>query len=273
MAPPNLALLHSHGLARLSSALAGHMMHAARLVIAAAAIVIGVGGARAADILTKAPPTVAPVPWAEVWTGIDVQNDSIFGYMGGVVALNSHLDVDGWLFRVEGGDGRYSYVPSAGVKQSVDFESGSLMLGYQSYIGAARVTGYVGAYVQTDNNPDPLAAVTGTKWGVKGQGEAYVPLSQAWFGFLLASYASVWDTYDVLARIGYQTTPTVAFGPEAGALGSDRFGDARGGAFVSVNLSSWAQIVLSGGYSADTRENSLNDHSGGYGTIHFRAVF
>ena len=250
-------------------------MATTRIGIAAALIVLSIGTARSADMAVKAPPpaVVGPVPWVEYWAGFDARDDSDYGYAGGVFALNHNLNQDGWLFRVSGGDGFYSYNRAVGVNQGVDFQNGDVMVGYQTFVGQARLTGYLGAYIQNDNNPDPLAKVTGTRVGVKGQGEAYVPLNQSWYAFGLASYASAWNNYDLLGRVGYQLNPTVSVGPEGMALGNDRYGEARAGGFASFNITSAAQLILSAGYSWDTEANSLNNHSGGYGTVHVRAAF
>jgi Cellulose biosynthesis protein BcsS len=77
----------------------------------------------------------------------------------------------------------------------------------------------------------------------------------------------------LIAKLGYQVTPLVSVGPEGMFIGNDRFSEARAGAFVGFNVTPAAQLIFSGGYAWDTRSNSLNDHSGGYGTVHVRWVF
>ncbi len=250
-------------------------MHTGALRTAIAAVILAGGtGAYAADMATKAPPAIAaPVPYVDYWAGLDARTDSVYGYGGGVFALGGNLNQNGWLFRVSGGDGEYRYNRAVGFSQHVDFQNGDAMIGYQTFIGQSRFTGYLGAYIQNDDNPDPAAKVSGTRAGVKVQGEAYIPFNPSWYGFGLASYASAWNNYDLLGRLGYQLSPIVSVGPEGMAIGNDRYGEARGGGFVSFNITPTAQLILSGGYSWDTRTDALNDHSGGYGTVHVRAEF
>lgn len=245
------------------------------IAISGALLVASVGIARAADMATKAPPPAAvpPVPYVTYWAGFDGRVDSAYGYAGAVYALNRNLNQDGWLFRVSGGGGEYSYARAPGFNQDVNFENGDVMIGYQTFIGQTRLTGYLGGYIQNDDNSDPAAKVTGTRGGVKVQGEIYTPLNTNWYAFGLAAYTSAWNGYDLLGRLGYQLTPTVSIGPEAMALGNDRYGEARGGGFIGFNITPLIQLILSGGYSWDTRITSLNNQSGGYGTVHVRFSF
>jgi Cellulose biosynthesis protein BcsS len=119
----------------------------------AAAILAGgtiahAAGASAADMATKAPPAItAPVPYVEYWAGLDARTDSVYGYGGGVFALGGNLNQNGWLFRVSGGDGEYRYNRAVGFSQNVDFQTGDVMIGYQTFAGQARFTGYLGAYI------------------------------------------------------------------------------------------------------------------------------
>ena len=118
-----------------------------------------------------------PDPWLLLYGGFTAAPDSWYAYAGGVAALNRNLNQDGWLFRIAGGTGHYKYNIVPGLSNGVDFQTGDVMVGYQAYLGATRVTGYIGANVENhDNNADPLAKLKGTKWGVKGQGEIFAPL-------------------------------------------------------------------------------------------------
>jgi hypothetical protein len=233
------------------------------------------GTAMAADMPTKAPavPYVAG-PWMEIFGGLAVAPDSIYGYGGGVAAFNRDLNKDGLLFRVVGGDGHYKYNIVPGVSTGVDFQTGEVMVGYQTFFGSTRVTGYVGANVEDHhNNTDPLATIRGTRWGVKGQGEVYTPINQLLFLYGQASYSSVWNNYFVMGKAGFNISPTFSIGPEVVSLGNDRFDAVRVGPFVGIKITPSAEIILSGGYSWDTRKNSLNDESGAYGTAHVRVTF
>ena len=250
-------------------------MYAVKFAISAAtAIVIGVGAVQAADLLTKEPAISGAGPWGQLWAGADVAPDSTFGYAGAVFAFNNHnLNQDGWLFRVSGGGGDYRYNLAPGVSQGVDFEAGDITVGYQTFIGQTRLTGYLGGYIENDANPDPLATVKGTRAGVKVQGEIFTPFMPNWYAFLLGSYTSAWNNFLLIGRLGDQITPAVSVGPEVMGLGNDRYDEVRAGGFLSFNVTTLTQFIVSAGYNWDTRANSLNDHSGGYATVHMRSAF
>lgn len=249
-------------------------MYVVRFAVIALAFVLCVSAARSADLLTKEPATSGGGPWGQLWAGVDVAPDSTFGYAGGVFALNGgNLYRDGWLFRVSGEGGNYRYNLFPGVSNGVDAEAGDLMVGYQTFLGAMRLTGYLGGYIENDNNPDPAATVTGTRAGVKIQGEIFTPLVASWYGFGLASYTSAWNNFLLVGRLGDQINPVFSVGPEVMGLGNDRYDEVRAGGFFSYSFTPLAQFIVSAGYNWDTRANSLNDHSGGYATVHMRSAF
>ena len=67
----------------------------------------------------------------------------------------------------------------------------------------------------------------------------------------------------MIGKLGYLATPLVSIGPEIMVLSHDRFNQVRSGRVVAFNVTSSAQIILSGGYAWDMRRDSLNDQSGG----------
>jgi hypothetical protein len=234
------------------------------------------GSAIAADMPTKAEPAVPYVtgPWLQLFGGYVVAPDSSYGYAGGVAAFNHNLNQDGWLFRIAGGDGHYKYNIVPGVSNGVDFQTGEVMIGYQAYFGTTRVSGYVGPNIEDHHNDiDPLATINGTKWGIKGQGEIFAPINQYVYLYGLGTVSSVWNNYFVMGKAGFNVSPLISIGPEVMALGNDRFDAVRAGPFVGFNITPSAQLIFSGGYSWDERRNSLNDHSGPYGTVHIREAF
>ncbi len=215
-----------------------------------------------------------PDPWLLLYGGFTAAPDSWYAYAGGVAALNRNLNQGGWLFRIAGGTGHYKYNIVPGLSNGVDFQTGDVMVGYQAYLGATRVTGYIGANVENhDNNADPLAKLKGTKWGIKGQGEIFTPLNQYWYVYALGSISSVWSNYLVMGKVGYNATPWLSIGPEVMALGNDRYDAIRTGPFIAFKIGSAADLILSGGYTWDQRSDYLNDHSGAYGSIHLRGSF
>jgi hypothetical protein len=232
-------------------------------------------GAQAADMPVKA---VAPVPyvqgpWLELFGGLTAAPHSVYGYGGGVYALNRNLNQDGWLLRISGGAGRYTYDRAVGLNQSVDFQNGDIAIGYQTFLGKTRLTGFVGANVEHHANSDPLAEIHGTRAGIKGQGEIFAPIGSAAYALLLGTYSSVWNNYFVLGKLGYHITNIISVGPEAVALGNNRYDAVRVGPFVSISLAPSMDLIVSGGYSWDTRRNNLNDNSGAYGNLHIRTLF
>jgi hypothetical protein len=241
-------------------------------VLLSSALIAGV--AQAADMPTKAPaiPYVQG-PWLELYGGAALAPHSAYGYVGAVTALGGNLQSNGWLFRISGGDGGYSYLLAPGLRQNVDFQTGDISVGYQAFINKVRISGYLGANVQNDNNSDPLAVIRGTKWGIKGQGEIFAPINDSAYVYGLGTYSSAWNSYFVLGKLGFNVTNTVSIGPEVIALGNDRFDAVRSGAFVSFGVLPRTDLIISGGYSWDTRQVGINNDSGAYGSLHLRSLF
>jgi len=242
--------------------------------LALVAALIG-SAAQAADGTVKA---VAPVPdpqsrSLELFGGLSVISHSTYGYAGGVYAFNRNLDRNGWLLRIAGGYGRYDYYRTAGLNQGVDFQNGTVSIGYQAFLGTVRLSGYVGADVEHHDNNDPLAEIEGTKWGVKGQGEILAPFGGVGYAYLLGTMSSVWNNYLVLGKLGYNITNAISVGPQVMALGNKRFDNLRAGPFIAIAVLPNVDLILAGGYNWDTRGNSLNDTSGGYADLHLRARF
>jgi hypothetical protein len=231
--------------------------------------------AMAADLPTKARP-IAPVSaaeWLNLFGGAAVDKSGWFADAGMVAAFNRNLNQAGWLFRIRGGGGHYEYNRAPGFVQGVDYAVGEVMLGYHVFVGRSRLTGYLGANVEQHDNPDPGATVKGTEWGAKVQGEIFTDHTPHMYSFVLATYSTAYDSYFALGKVGFRWLPQFSVGPEAMALGNDRFDSTRAGGFVAFEVTRSSSVIFSGGYAWDTRRDSLNDHSGGYGTVHLRALF
>jgi hypothetical protein len=231
--------------------------------------------AQAADIPRKAPPfepaMYTPTPWVNVFAGFSASPDSYFFDAGAVFALNRNLYRDGWLVRIRGGLGHYDYNRTPVLEQGVSWQTGEIMVGYQTFIGPTRLSGYIGANFEHHDNSDPTATVRGSKGGVRVQGEIYHPFADRWYLFALGTVSSVWSSYYVLGKVGYKITPTIAIGPEIAALGNDRFDAVRLGPFLAFDVNPTTQIIVSGGYQWQDDNRPFNDHSGGYFTIHARS--
>jgi hypothetical protein len=155
----------------------------------------------------------APAPWLQGWVGGGAQNNWYGGWAGFDYAFNHNLYSDGLIFRGEGGGGHYDYTNSAIVNGNavgfvnVDYGTGAALLGWRHVVPnvglTTIITGYVGAEVQDHHNPDPTAAVTGTKWGAKFVGEIYTRFSQYQDFFGHASFSFAFDTWQIIARPGF----------------------------------------------------------------------
>lgn len=251
------------------------MRYSLKLALVGCAMTAGLAGsASAADMAVKAPVLAAQgAPWLDIFGGVAVDRSGWFADAGFVAAFSKDLTKSGWLLRARGGGGHYSYNVAPGVAQGVDYQVGELMVGYQAFINQTRISLYLGANVENHNNPDPLATITGTKWGVKGQGEIFTSLSPNMYALLMGSYSTAFNSYFAMGKLGYKVTNNVSIGPEVAALGNDRFDAVRAGAFVGFDVTKSTMVILSGGYSWDERRNALNDNSGGYGTLHVRSLF
>jgi opacity protein-like surface antigen len=253
------------------------MGHLSTMRLAASLLaVLSASAVSAADIPYKAPPQVgAPAPWINLFGGFAGTRHSYFGDAGAVIALNRNLQTDGWLLRLRGGAGHYEYNRTATLEQQVDFQVGEVMLGYHRLIGATRYSVYAGPNVEHHDNSDPLAVVKGTKWGAKVQGEIFHQFNPSWYGLLLGTYSTAFDSYFALAKLGYKITRTIAVGPEVASLGNDRFDHVHVGGFVAFDVfpATASQVIVSAGYTIDMRDEPFTNNNGAYGKIHLRTSF
>jgi hypothetical protein len=232
--------------------------------------------AQAADLRMPVKAVMSPVPateWVNIFAGLTVAPHAVYGEAGAVFAFNRDINADGWLFRLKGGAGHYSYLRTPLLlRQGADFQTGDIMVGYQKFLSATtRATLYLGANIENHDNSDLLAQVRGTEAGVKVIGEIYSQFNPGVYGLATGSYASTFDTYYAMGKLGFQVTPTISIGPEVAALGNDRFDALRGGAFIAFNFARSAQFIVSGGYNADNgRAGSFGNSNGGYVTLHLR---
>jgi hypothetical protein len=179
-----------------------------RILSIPAALVAAFASLCAAPVYAQAPavpfsgptyptPGAGGAPWAEAWAGFGVTNNWYGGWAGFNYAFSHNVWGDGLLLRGEGGGGHYDYtngtlvggVPVGFVNAT--YGQGAVLLGYRKVLPGigvnTTVTGYLGAEVNDQNNPDPTAAIRGTKWGVKAIGEIYskpIP-GLLWAGLIL----------------------------------------------------------------------------------------
>ena len=195
-----------------------------------------------------------------IFAGTSLAEGSNYTYIGGVTALNSNLDKDGFLARALVGVGGYDYsrAPSSDVNGRI--VAGDVMLGYQTFLAknpltATRLTFYVGVDHQDQHlSPyDPASNVRGPETGVKGQIEAaFQPTTHTNLN-VLGSYSSAYDTYWLKTQYGCNELG-VNIGPEVVLLGNKAFDQQRYGAFVNeIPLASSLSAGISGGYSNSAR--------------------
>jgi Cellulose biosynthesis protein BcsS len=225
-----------------------------RVMMAGAAMSIAAGPALAAD------PSMAVV------AGVSGQYDSTYTYLAAVAAMNGNIDVDGFLVRLGGGFGQYSYETSPGVRQGVGQQQADAMMGYHKVLGVTHLSGYAGIEMQDHNNSDPTAEVRGTRIGAKGQIELYSPLGEQFFGFAMGSFSSAYNSFYTKAKVGYRLSDRWSFGSEGSLHGNDRYDHTSAGGFVSYNFGG-PELTLSGGYQWDLRAVApgIRNSDGPYG--------
>jgi hypothetical protein len=231
-------------------------------------------GAHAAGMTTPAAQasSTVQIPWLELFGGAGAAPESDYGYVGMTGAFNHDLQREGWVFRVVGGGGTYSYNRVTGLRQSANYQTGDLAVGYQIFLNGIRISGFLGANVEHHANDDPFALVKGTRGGVKGQAEVFAPVDGFGYVYALGTFSSVWNNYLALGKLGYRLTDRISAGPELLAIGNVRYDAVHTGPFVSFSITPSTDIIVSVGYSWDRRRDSLNDNSGAYGSIHLRSM-
>ena len=220
-------------------------------------------------------PALASAESTLSFTGFSVSPDSWYAHLGATTALNHDIYKDGFLLRGSVGGGRYDYDAGA-TKIDGDVVAIDTMLGYQHYFTtglstkSSRVTGYVGGdYQNHDLSPnDPASRVNGHEFGLKGQAELVLNLSDKVLADLVGNYSGAFDTYWSRSRLSYDFGP-VAIGPEATFLGSKSFDQQRLGMFANIPLAKNVVGSIGGGYSDAKRRGE----DGGYADISVSCVF
>ena len=204
--------------------------------------------------------TAAQARSTSIFAGTSLTEDSDYTYIGGVTALNSNLDSDGFLVRALIGAGGYDYSRAPLSNVEADLISGDVMVGYQTFLGknaitASRLSLYVGVDHQDhDLSPnDPANDVNGSETGFKTQLEAEFKPTTSTKLDVLGSYSTAFDTYWVKTQLGCNSLG-VNVGPELAFLGNEAFDQARYGVFVNeISLASTLDLGVSAGYADSSR--------------------
>jgi Cellulose biosynthesis protein BcsS len=227
--------------------------------------------------LADAPPrqngsTEVP-PWLVTFSGIDVAPDSFYIYKGTIISLNRNLDKDGFVLRLFGGYGDYSYdentVPGGRVDGNV--KQFDVMIGYTATLGRVSVGAYVGVDYQNQrlNPPDPQNPVSGSETGLKIAADLETDRERAGpYASVAGNYSTAFDSYWARARVGYNFGKVI-FGPEVIASGNEGYNGHRLGAFLSIDtkINRWVpmEITMSVGHQFIHNDDSANGNDAGNG--------
>jgi len=210
-----------------------------------------------------------------VFGGGSVGQDTAYGYLGAVTAINGNIDRNGFLARVSGGYGSYKY-DSTTFTRNVDgnFGTADVMAGYQQILDMGHVAGYVG-YTYEDHNLSPKDVgneVRGGKSGAKAQVELDLNLDPHMVLKNVSNYSTPFDSYWTQTYVGWKCPKgKLSVGPEIAFLGNDEFDQQRYGIRVDdIKIIKKTQLYVSGGY---LKAEGLGSNDGAYGSIGFSSKF
>ncbi|MEZ5775534.1 MAG: cellulose biosynthesis protein BcsS [Hyphomicrobiaceae bacterium] len=207
----------------------------------------------------------------EAWVGTEITRSSLYGYTGTVIFLGESVAADGFLLRLDGGGGRYSYSgerPFGPRDAAVDVEfagvpaASSALLGYQQHVGGLTAKLYLGAdyVVHTLTPSDPFNSVEGSALGMRGVAELWYDVGPGLWVSADAGYSTAFGTYAATLKAGYDIDLAVTaddplidrigIGLEAGAFGNETFGAGRVG-LVGRARTRFGEVTLTGGLSGD----------------------
>ena len=214
-------------------------------------------------------------PRMEIFSGVGLTQNSIFGYAGAVWAFGASVEAQGPRVMAITGAGAYDYDGALpGVAGPVSFDGDVALArflgGYQWQRGEWTLKAYAGVGFEThDLSPgDPANSVNGSEIGAVGQIELWRNLGEASWVSLDASYADVFASYWTQVRVGRRVNRRISAGVESGALGNEEYDSVRAGGFMRAHLGK-TELTLSGGVSGDY----LAEDFGAYATFGFYRKF
>lgn len=205
----------------------------------------------------------------EVFSGVDVSSNSIFGYFGGVWVPGGDVNRPGLRVKALAGKGRYSYstifpgfTQTSTVRGDVDLFQ--LLAGYQWSRAEWTIKTYFGAATEDhDLQPrDPANSVSGSQTGAIAQVELWRNLGMSAFFSIDGSYSTAFDSYFAQGRIGKKVSKNLSIGLEGAALGNKEYESGRGGGFMRFQMGG-VDLTLSGGIAGDYYGGDI----GGYGAL------
>ena len=217
-----------------------------------------------------APPLYNPT--IMVFGGLTATPTSYFAYAGSVTGFGEDLWSDGYRVRVVAGAGTYEHEITGAKNKDIPFASAELMAGYSRSFGKARMTGYLGVHVESHNNDNPGADIDGTDFGIKGQAELWLPLSDKAHIVASGSLSSVHTSYYTTVRAMRRINERFAIGPEAVAMGSRYYDQVRLGLAGEAWLGK-TMLVVSVGHGWNSSNGLMAEAEGVYGNAHFNIGF
>ena len=210
-----------------------------------------------------------------VFAGVSGNEDSTFGYIGGIQALNGDIAKQGILLRGMLSYGQYDYDTIAVAGGNVDGKAigAELGVGYQWVNPGSRFSIYGGIDHQDhDLSPnDPSNSVSGAETGAAVQAEIET-LGAPWYGGLIGKYSTAYDSYWVRGRVGY-AFGSLTVGPEVVLAGNEEYEETRYGLFLNLPVSKSLSLSLSAGHSKAEGDSTRNDQTGAYVGANVTATF
>ena len=229
----------------------------------------------AAAVLLSLAATQASAAGNMVFGGASVAEDSTFGYLGAVHAMNGDLSKQGVLLRGLLSYGEYNYDTTAVVGGNVDGQAtgAELGVGYQWVNPGSRFSLYAGIDHQDhDLSPnDASNKVDGGETGGAVQAE-FETLGSPWYGGLIGKYSSTYETYWVRGRVGYAFGSMIV-GPEVVLGGNEEYDEKRYGLFLNVPVSTSVSVSVSAGHYKAEGDSAIRDQSGGYVGLNISSQF
>ncbi len=205
------------------------------------------------------------------FTGFDVSKQSVYSWVGALIAPWQDLDTSGarvWFYG-EGGGYKYN---AAGTAFHGIYESGDALAGYgfEGEHYSINFLAGVNAINEMVSPHDPDNSVQGTEVGAKVRGDAYTTPTTSTMTYGEAEYSTAFQTWYVSQKVGFDITNgrLIYIGPQASAFGDERFNQWRVGAHLSNLKLGKLQIDLSAGYADDSVVGP-----GAYSTVELSANF
>jgi hypothetical protein len=150
----------------------------------------------------------------------------------------------------------------------VQYDS-NFLLGYRLISGDGVMALYAGADFNRHENSDPESNPNGSEIGVKGLVEAYAPLGSEFYVTGYGSYSTAFENFSTDVKLAYRLSETLTIGPQAGAVGSAGFAQARAGLASAWRLGDDTEFAGTAGAGWDLDDADF----GFYGSVNLYKEF